>query len=225
MRGGTGFRHAICGSAAACLLLLSAACGGQGEPGPALPTFPSSSTPGAAANAPDDGLVPDDCTRVFTANDMGALFGLPLESVDVKTTVGVPAPSVGRTERLECAYTGRPKSPAKGLLVKINLAAYSDPAAAEKQWGINTAAEDGDHRRQPIGAANSELIERREESILAVVHGAGTLTLTLPERPLPGGKSRPDVLFDLALRALPTLAEAGAVAMPKQPANAAAPAY
>lgn len=209
MRGGIGrgqvARMAIVGVAA--VLLSVAACAAP-EIGPSLPTFPTpEAVAGPAPEPGDNGFLPDDCTGLLAVGDLGALLGLPLDSVALRTTIGVPAPSVGRIERVACQYSGAAGSPAKGRpLLGMNAAAYVDAAAAAQQWRTNADAESGDRRELPIGAASAVLIERRGEAVLTVVYGSGTLTIVLPDGPRPGDRSRADVAVDLALRVLPALA-------------------
>ena len=71
---------------------------------------------------------------------------------------------------------------------------------------LNTAGEDGAHRDQPVGSAAGVLVERPGESLLAVQYGSGTVTLVLPDRPLPAGSTPAAMLVDLARRVLPTMA-------------------
>jgi hypothetical protein len=204
----TGAALAACGSAA-------------GEPGTLpVPTFPASpvATAGTVGST-DTGLLPDDCARVLTTDDLGALFGLPLNSVAVKTTIGAPAPSVGRTERLGCQYTR--STGAHDRLLDLNVGAYTDAAAAGNQWRTNVTAEDGDHRDVALGGAHGVLVERPEEATLLVANGAETLTLVLPERIRIRDLSAGDTLVDLALRVLPTVA--GAVSPPSTPPAATVP--
>ena len=62
------------------------------------------------------------------------------------------------------------------------------------------------HRDLPIGSAGAVLVERGGEALLSVVYGPATLTLILPDQPLPGGRPRTEALVDLALRVLPAVA-------------------
>src|SRR5689334_14423833 len=97
-----GVRGGVAAALAAGLLLTG--CAAQAAPTD-LPVFPAPGVASAAAGAPTDvGVVPDDCTRVLGPADLGAVLGLPLNSVTVRTVVGMAAPSVGRTERLDCFY-------------------------------------------------------------------------------------------------------------------------
>lgn len=210
MRGGS--RRGIVGAAAFALVaVLCTACGGPPPEPTTLPTFPPSTTSAAAGapTGPDDGDVPDDCARMLAPADLGALLGLPLDSVDVRTTIGVAEPSVGRTERVACRYTGSAAGPARGTaLLELNVSAYTDPDAASKQWRTNADVEDGTRTEMPIGDASAVLVERPRESVLMVAYNTSNLTFVLPDRPLPGDRPRGEVLVDLALRVLPTVAQA-----------------
>jgi hypothetical protein len=195
------------------IFALLAGCSSAAAPGPGLPTFPGpegGSASAAASRAADVGVVPDDCARILPADQLVAVLGLPLNSIVVRTTVGVPAPTVGRVERMDCAYTGTaPAGSESGRrLLAINAAAYTTVAAARAQWTLNTAGEDGVHRDEPVGSASGVLVERPGETLLAVQYGSGTVTLVLPDRPLPAGSTPASMLVDLARRVLPTMAGA-----------------
>ena len=207
------------------IFALLAGCSSAAVPGPSLPTFAGSdggSASAAASVAADAGVVPDDCARILPVDQLVAVLGLPLNSIVVRTTVGVPAPTVGRVERMDCAYTGTaPAGSESGRrLLAINAAAYTTSAAARAQWMLNTEREDGVHRDEPVGSASGVLVERPGETLLAVQYGSGTLTLVLPNRPLPAGSTPASMLVDLARRVLPTMP---GVALSPTPTSAAPP--
>jgi hypothetical protein len=199
------------------------ACGtAAGEPGALpVPTFPATSqaVPGTTV-AVDQGRLPDDCSRVLAGNDLGALFGLPVDSVTVRTTLGVPAPAVGRTERLACQYDRA--AGAHDDLLDVNIGAYSDAESAARQWRTNVAAEDGLHSDVALGDAHGVLVVRPQEAVLMVANGAETLTFVLPGRVRIRDLSAGDTLVDLALRVLPAVSGAAA-APPPGPAVATRP--
>ncbi len=187
------------------LVVALAGCGaGEAEP-TAVPTFPLSAQQGGPSTGPDDesGVIPDDCARILGAPDLEAVLGLPLGSVGLRTVIGVAEPSVGRTERVSCAYK-RTGGPTRSIL-DINATAYRDPEAAMAQWRVNVEAESGERRDVPLGSAAAVLFEQGDETVLMVAHATSNLTLVLPEQPLPGGRNRADVLVDLALRVLPAV--------------------
>jgi hypothetical protein len=188
---------------AAALALAITACGSSDWEPTAVPTFPAPAADGGpATGSGDDGrIIPADCGRILGAPDLEAVLGLPLGSVAVRTTVGVPQPAVGRTERVSCRYT-RVGDGARPLL-DVNATAYRDPAAASAQWQVNVDAESGERRDVPLGAASAVLFEKGGQAVLMVAHSTSNVTLVLPDQPLPGGRSRGDALVDLALRVLP----------------------
>lgn len=216
---------ALCG--ALLVLVLAAGCAtASGVTGPPVPTFPA---PGAAAQAgagapAPDGSIPTECGGMLTVEDLNALLGLPLGSVGVRTTIGVAEPSVGRTQRVACRYSGTAVSPARGTLLDLNVARYEDEAAAARQWSTNAGVERGERRDLAIGAARAALFERPRETVLMVTYDDDTITMVLPEGPRPPERTRADVLVDLALRVLPTVGPPRGPASVEPPPSSATPA-
>jgi hypothetical protein len=201
---------------------LTACAAGASEAELPVPTFPASAQGADGAAAAQDPGLPDDCERLLPVADLGALLGLPLDSVSVRTIIGTPSPSVGRTERLTCQYLGTAAAPGlRGVtLLNVNAGLYLDGAAAAEHWRINVNAEDdgGARRDLQLGTAPAVLVERAGETMLTTVNGSGTVTLVLPSRvPQPSGRAPADTLVDLALR---TLAE---VTPPPNPTAASGP--
>jgi hypothetical protein len=184
-------------------------CGGPATGSTALPTFAASTAqPGTTRAGLDEGAIPDDCERLLKVAELNALLGLPLDTVTVRSTLGIAEPSVGRTERVACRYSAKGAGPAQGRpLLLLNAAAYTSPDAAQQQWRRNADIEDGVHRDLPLGKAGAVLVERGGEALLSVVYGPATLTLILPDQPLPGDRPRTEALVDLALRVLPAIAQ------------------
>lgn len=199
-------------------------CGAAEMPPTPVPTFtgPSAEADAASGNERPDGSLPTDCTEMLAVGDLGALLGLPLDSVAVSSIIGVPEPSVGRTERVACTYTGTAASPVRGILLDVNVARYVDAAAAANQWETNTGVESGERHDLSIGAAAAALFDRPDESVLMVTYDDDTLRFVLPEGPRPGDRSRRDLLVDLALRVLPVVGPPSAA--PAAPTTTATPA-
>jgi len=65
-----------------------------------------------------------------------------------------------------------------------------------------------------VVAALAVLFERPAETVLMVTYDDDTLTFVLPEGPRPPGRTRADVLVDLALRVLPTVGPPRTAAAP-----------
>ncbi|HVL86177.1 MAG TPA: hypothetical protein VM367_18075 [Pseudonocardia sp.] len=205
------------------LTMFSAGCGARAAGGVAVPTFSTpepSSTPGVPA--PEERL-PGDCGRLLGVEDVEALLGLPLGTAGVRTVVGVPAPSVGRTERVSCRYTMSGVAPgfARGArLIDLDTGVYVDGDAAARHWRTNTGVEDGAAREITIGTASGILVERPAEAVLFVVSGPSTVTVTLPSAVRVGERAAADTLVDLALRVLPRVTPGTS----PLPTGAAAPA-
>ena len=112
----------------------------------------------------DAGVVPDDCSRMLPVGELVAVLGLPLDSVVVRTTVGVPAPSVGRLERIDCAYSGTAaagpdsgKAPARDQRGRLHDACRRPRAVEAQRRGRGRRAP----RPAPVGTASGVLVERR----------------------------------------------------------------
>jgi len=186
----------------ACCLAATACSVGPADGQLPVPTFTRSSSTAEGTAAPKIAL-PEDCTSYLAADDLGALLARPLGSTAVRTITGVPEPSVARVARVGCRYTASGQGGGATLL-DINLGRYVDAAAAQRQWRLNTNAErsTGQSRDLSIGTAPAVLIERRTETVLAVVFGVDTLTFILPAAArAPGAPA--DRLVDLAQRVLP----------------------
>lgn len=199
-------RRVACAVALALTVLVPglAACVSPGEPVP-VPRFADpTAVAGVAPGVPvDDVGIPDDCERIMPTADLVALLGLPLDSVAVRTTIGVPEPSVGRVERVACRYTGIHASVRGTTLLELNAGRYVDDASAARQWRVNTGVESGSRRTVPFGTALAMLVERPDEALLSVVNKDVAVTMTMSTSvPRPAGRSTADTLVDLALRVL-----------------------
>jgi hypothetical protein len=185
---------------------LVAACGGSDasrtEP---IPTFPSSGSAPAAA-PPRQTLLPTDCAEVLTGEAMTALLGQPLGVVQARTVLGLPAPAVGRIERVTCLYrrgadrTGR-------VLVTLNLSAYRNAEDSARQLSTDTAAERHAARsvqNLSIGTADAVLFDEPGQSVLLVADDRSGLALTLADGVVTPALTR-QLLVDMAQRVLPDL--------------------
>ena len=95
MRGagrGYGVRRAVRGLLAAAGLAVGiAACGAPEAEQTAVPSFPRpAAEDGPAAGSDGVRVIPTDCGRILGPPDLEAVLGLPLGSVAVRTTIGVP---------------------------------------------------------------------------------------------------------------------------------------
>ncbi|WP_345425109.1 hypothetical protein [Actinomycetospora chlora] len=193
-------------------LLVGACSSGSSLATPPVPTFPG---PGAApvtsAPPPRNSILPTECDQVLASDQVPNYLGMPLGSVRVAALRDVPAPSVGRLERVTCNYTsqGGPGAPPPNTLVlKVLTSGYTTPEAAAAQSRVNRDAQASSGvpaQPVPFGAAEAIYYPDPEGPVLVVVYGRVTASFTLtPDRPVPVDQAQP-VLVDLALRALPVL--------------------
>jgi hypothetical protein len=172
-----------------------------------VPRFPTAAAAPTTAPqpAPDAGRLPADCEQLVGHDELPGLFGLPVDSVTVRTVRGMPSPSVGRVERVDCTYTvTAPAAPGlQGVVLRMTVGRYHDVAAARAQHDRNVA----DQRAgtsvttQPdLGATAASMVQRGAESILLTSYGTVTVDFDLmrPPGPLPPR----DLLTDLVRRVL-----------------------
>ena len=106
----------------------------------------------------------------------------------MRTVLGVPAPSVGRVQRTDCSYTVTdPHAPPLGVVLRMTVGRYRDPATARDQHDRNVANEAvgaSDVRPVDLGAAAATIMQRGGESFLLVSYGTLTVDLDLVRRVL-----------------------------------------
>jgi hypothetical protein len=162
----------------------------------------------AAAAPPARSDLPVDCGQLVTRDELPALFGLPVGSIVVRTVLGLPAPSVGRLQRVDCIYalTGPDAHGQPGPVLRMTVGLYRDRSAARDQHERNVA----DQRAGAVGTAQPALgdaaatvVQRDVEDVLLISLGVHTLDLDLPRGPVP--LAPVDLLIDLARRVLPRL--------------------
>jgi hypothetical protein len=197
----------------ALLAAMVAACSSGPSAGtPPIPAFPG---PGAApvtsVPPPRDSILPTDCDQVLPSEQLPNWLGLPLGTVRVTSLRDVPAPSVGRLERITCNYTslGGPGTPPPNTLVlKMLASGYTTAEAASAQSRVNRdvqASAGIAPQPVPLGATEAVYFADPDGPVLVVVYGRVTASFTLtPGQPIPPDQAQP-VLVDLALRALPVL--------------------
>lgn len=174
---------------------------------PPIPTFPVPSS--AVAPTPAGGarrtLLPQDCEQVLSHTMVPALLGLPLDSVEVHTTIGVPQPNVQRLERVTCRYD---RAGTPGELLEFTMSAYTEDAAARSHTAINLTAEQksagGPGESSPIGSAAGTYFVDGPQRILVVSYGRSALTVIL-QHGVVGEDAERSVVMDLAQRILPAL--------------------
>ena len=177
----------------------------------AVPTFDAAPTTSAGAPPTREAgnPLPDTCEDLIRSDEASALFGLPVDSVAVRTVLGTPSPSVGRVERLTCTFTvsGPAPAPLQGVRLQMIIGAYRDAAAAHEQHERNVAdqkAGASGSAEPDLGAAAATVVEHDAETVLLTSVDTLTLDLDLARRPAP--LSPTDLLTDFARRVLAKLA-------------------
>ncbi len=203
----------LCG---ALVLAGATACASAPEVVP-VPTFPPPSSATSAPPARESGrLLPADCAELLGHDELSALLGLPVDSVAVRTVLGVPSPSVGRLERMTCTYTVSPSAPPpQGVVLEMVVGAFRDAGAARDQHERNVAVQTGGEPgtvRPELGSATAALVRRGADDVLLTSSDAVTLDLSLAQRPAPLPAA--DLLVDLARRVLARLAPGPSDATP-----------
>jgi len=205
-------RAALVGAVAGLALLVSACSSGLPSGSPPIPTFPGpGAAPATSAPPPRNSILPTVCDQILPSDQVPNYLGLPLGTIRVTDLRDVPAPSVGRLERVTCNYTslGGPGAPPSNTLVlKVLTSGYTTPEAARAQSQVNRNAQASSgvpSQPVPFGAAEALFYPDPEGPVLVVVYGRVTASFTLtPDRPVPDDQAQP-VLVDLALRAMPVL--------------------
>jgi hypothetical protein len=135
-----------------------------------------------------------------------------VDSVSVHTVQGVPSPSVGRLERIDCTYTVTdPDASPRGVVLRMTLGRYRDEIAAHYQHDRNVADQQNGasgSAEPELGAAAATLVQRDARTVLLTSYGAITVDLDLAKRP--GPLPPQDLLTDLARRVLAKVPSAGA---------------
>ncbi|GAA1849015.1 hypothetical protein GCM10009772_27930 [Pseudonocardia alni subsp. carboxydivorans] len=195
---------------------------------------PEQSGAAQAGRAPIPIALPTDCVQLMDPEQAGALFGQVLGSVSVQSVRGVPEASVNRTERTACTYRAGGQAQAFGgarnsgpVLFQLNIGRYGDTASATRQWQLNTNAERGSataSRDITVGSVPGVLVERPDETTLALVYGVDTLTFILPVAAPGQTRSASETLPDLAQRIIPALTPTQPPSARPTPAAPPAPA-
>lgn len=202
-------------AALALTALLAGCSSGTDLVTPPIPSFPG---PGAAAPtstlAPRSTLLPTDCNQILSKDELPNLLGLPLGSLDVRALRDVPAPSVGRLERVTCTYTstgGAGAASQGSQVLKMIASGYATPENAQAQVAVNNQVEQRSGVNgvdTPIGAATGTFFSDPDGPILVVAYRRVTVSLSLNRGSLSADQAR-SVLVDLAQRVLPVLVPAG----------------
>jgi hypothetical protein len=183
--------------------VLLTACAAPRKP-VAVPEFPPPAPAVTASRAAGPTIL--DCDGLLSADEATVLLGLPIDGVAVTSIQGVPAPAVGRVERLGCTYSAIvPSWPVRGEVLAVTVGRFADADAARAQSDRNSVDVAG-NASVPValGTATARIAPLAGTTQLLVAYRQFTLDLTLPDSA--AGRRGPEaVLVDLARRILARL--------------------
>ena len=168
---------------------------------PPIPTFTTTTTPPPITRGKRP--VPKTCASVVSRQEVEIQVGKELNG-DSQEIVGVPAPSIGRTARLDCYYgipAGKTRDSAS---VMIGIATYKDPQSAQERLASSVQAEQNDGAKATdvkVGPDNGVLLTDGTTFTLVVAHGATSVVINAAHNLVATSKMQA-VLIKIADRAL-----------------------
>ncbi|TQM83785.1 hypothetical protein FHX81_6212 [Saccharothrix saharensis] len=161
-----GMRTAV----AAMAVLVCAGCAAV-QPQPVVqPQIPTIVPPTTISRIPQmvDRPIPDDCELVVPVELFHQKLGRELPG-ELKTIIGIPEPSLGRTGKIDCYYGVPERQPIAAAPVIIGLATYNDePTAggrvtesvdAERQEGASV-------REVDVGKKKGQFVSTKDERLV-----------------------------------------------------------
>ncbi|NUT52939.1 MAG: hypothetical protein HOV94_37475 [Saccharothrix sp.] len=155
---------------AAMAVLACAGCAAV-TPGPvAQPQIPTILPPTTITRIPQmtDRPLPDDCELVVPVEVLHQRLGRELPG-ELKTIIGIPEPSLGRTGKIDCYYGVPERQPLTAAPVVIGLATYTDEPTASGRVAESLAAERQDGasvREVDVGKRKGSLVTTKDERLL-----------------------------------------------------------
>ena len=192
------------------LALTMAGCTGSGadspRPGPAVPSFASTSaTP--TTTAPPTRALPADCGSLLPTAQIDLVLGRPLVG-RVQAITGIPEPKIKRVERFTCRY-GLPEGPlppGAPIPLEVSVSRYTDDASATERVTetieLERARGAGPSEVQ-TGPVKGTVLVTPDRRLLVAANGPMTLAITMA--PGIADDRVNDVLADLGGRALAAL--------------------
>jgi hypothetical protein len=155
---------------AAAVVLACAGCAAVKPQPVTQPQIPTILPPTTITRVPQmvDRPLPDDCELVVPVELFNQKLGRELPG-ELKTIIGIPEPSLGRTGKIDCYYGVPENQPIAAAPVIIGLAAYGDEptassrvaesVAAERQEGATVAEVD-------VGKKKGQLVSTKDERMV-----------------------------------------------------------
>jgi hypothetical protein len=155
---------------AAMVVLLCAGCAAVQQGPVAQPAIPTILPPTTISRVPQmvDRPIPDDCELVVPVEVFHQRLGRELPG-ELKTIIGIPEPSLGRTGKIDCYYAVPERQPIANAPVVIGLATYADEPTAtgrvaesvtlERQEGATVAEVD-------VGKKKGQFVSTKDERLV-----------------------------------------------------------
>ncbi|WP_447003460.1 hypothetical protein ACRAKI_27875 [Saccharothrix isguenensis] len=155
---------------AAVVVLACGACS-TGEPPPRVaPPIPTIVPPTTFTRVPQmtDRPLPDDCELIVPVPSVHKFLGRELPG-ELRTIIGIPEPSLGRTAKVDCYYGLGERQPLGAAPVVVGLATYGDPPTATGRVEESVAAE-REHgasiTQVDVGKVKASLVSTKGERLL-----------------------------------------------------------
>jgi hypothetical protein len=155
---------------AAMVVLACAGCAAVQTQPVAQPQIPTIVPPTSFSRIPQmvDRPIPDDCELVVPLELFNQKLGRELPG-ELKTIIGIPEPSLGRTGKIDCYYGVPERQPLGAAPVVIGLATYGDEPTA-----VNRVTESVDLERQggatvhevDVGKRKGRFVSTKDERLV-----------------------------------------------------------
>ncbi|WP_367137105.1 hypothetical protein [Saccharothrix sp. HUAS TT1] len=134
------------------------------------PPIPTIVAPTTISRTPQmvDRPLPDDCEIVVPVEVLNQRLGRELPG-ELKTIIGIPEPSLGRTGKIDCYYGVPEKQQLGAAPVVVGLATYADEATAAGRVAESVALErqDGANVMEvDVGKRKGSLIMSKDERLV-----------------------------------------------------------
>ncbi|MFE2751440.1 hypothetical protein ACFXGA_05500 [Actinosynnema sp. NPDC059335] len=134
------------------------------------PQIPTILPPTTISRIPQmvDRPIPDDCELVVPVEVFNQKLGRELPG-ELKTIIGIPEPSLGRTGKIDCYYGVPERQPLTAAPVIVGLATYTDEPTAKGRVEESVAAErqeGGTVKEVDVSRRKGQLVTTKDERLL-----------------------------------------------------------
>lgn len=155
---------------AAVAVLACAACSAVKPPPAAPPQIPTIVPPTSFSRVPQmtDRPLPDDCELIVPIEFLNRALGGELPG-ELRTIIGIPEPSLGRTGKIDCYYGLAERQPLTAARVVVGLATYADEPTAAGRVADSVTAERGEGAsvtQLDVGKQKASLVSTKDERLL-----------------------------------------------------------